>query len=103
MHRDITEFHRLEQMVRNQKALIESVVDAAPIAIALLDQKGRVLLDNQAYKKLVTDLRVAEPAHTLLDGVLGTWRTQPTTSPPASSRTAKPGWTTATAGPAGCR
>jgi nitrogen fixation negative regulator NifL len=51
-------------------------VDAAPIAIALLDPKGRVLLDNQAYKKLVTDLRVAEPAHTLLDGVLGTWRTQ---------------------------
>lgn len=75
MHRDITEIHRLEQMVRNQKALIESVVDAAPIAIALLDQKGRVLLDNQAYKKLVTDLRVSEPAHTLLDSVLGTWRT----------------------------
>ena len=46
MHRDITEFHRLEQMVRNQKALIESVVDAAPIAIALLDRKGRVLLDK---------------------------------------------------------
>jgi len=74
MHRDITEFHRLEQMVRNQKALIESVVDAAPIAIALLDRKGRVLLDNQAYKKLVTDLRVSEPAHTLLDSVLAGWR-----------------------------
>ncbi|HPU79986.1 PAS domain S-box protein, partial [Accumulibacter sp.] len=31
MHRDITEVQRLEYQVRNQKALIESVVDAAPV------------------------------------------------------------------------
>ncbi|HCN66882.1 MAG TPA: nitrogen fixation negative regulator NifL, partial [Candidatus Accumulibacter sp.] len=37
MHRDITDLHRLESQVRNQKALIESVVDAAPMVIALLD------------------------------------------------------------------
>lgn len=74
MHRDITDLHQLEQMVRNQKALIESVVDAAPVAIALMDQKGRVRLDNQAYKKLVTDLHVKEPAHTVLDSVLANWR-----------------------------
>ena len=30
MHRDVTEVHRLERQVQNQKALIESVVDAAP-------------------------------------------------------------------------
>ena len=30
MHRDITDLHRLERLVRNQKHLIESVVDAAP-------------------------------------------------------------------------
>ena len=47
MHRDITEMHRLERVVRNQKHLIESVVDAAPIAFALLDPTGRVSLDNQ--------------------------------------------------------
>lgn len=73
MHRDVTELHRLERVVRNQKKLIESVVDAAPIAFALLDQSGRVILDNQEYKKLVSDLRVKEPAHTLLDSLLPLW------------------------------
>jgi nitrogen fixation negative regulator NifL len=74
MHRDISELHRLERVVRNQKKLIESVVDAAPMAFALLDQNGRVILDNQEYKKLVTDLRVKEPAHSLLDSLTPSWR-----------------------------
>ncbi len=74
MHRDITALNSLEKQVRNQKKLIESVVDAAPIAFALLDPTGRVILDNQEYKKLVTDLRVKEPAHTLLDSLLPAWR-----------------------------
>lgn len=74
MHRDITELHRLERVVTNQKQLIESVVDAAPMALALLDPSGRVILDNQEYKKLVTDLRVKEPAHALLDGLTPAWR-----------------------------
>lgn len=74
MHRNVTELHRLERMVRNQKQLIESVVDAAPIALALLDPTGRVVFDNQEYKKLVTDLRIAEPAHALLDSLLPHWR-----------------------------
>jgi nitrogen fixation negative regulator NifL len=66
MHRDVTAMHQLEQRVINQKQLIESVIDAAPMAIALLDEKSKVLLDNQSYKKLVTDLGVAEPADLLL-------------------------------------
>lgn len=76
MHRDITELHRLERMVRNQKQLIESVIDTAPTAFALLDPAGRVILDNQAYKKLVTELKVDEPAHVLLDSLLSDWRSQ---------------------------
>ncbi|SFM38082.1 nitrogen fixation negative regulator NifL [Ectothiorhodospira mobilis] len=71
MHRDITEMHRLEHQVRNQKALIESVVDAEPVAIALLDTGGRVVLDNQEYKKLAGDLRAREPARLLLEGIHG--------------------------------
>lgn len=74
MHRDISELHRLESQLLNQKMLIESVVDSAPMAFALLDHKGRVLLDNQEYKKLVSDLRLKEPAHTLLNGVLPQWQ-----------------------------
>ena len=73
MHRDVTALHSLERTVRNQKHLIESVVDAAPMAFALLDPTGRVVLDNQEYKKLVTDLRAKEPAHALLDTLLPGW------------------------------
>lgn len=65
MHRDVTEVHRLERQVQNHKALIESVVDAAQVAIVLLDQNERVLLDNQEYKKLIGDLG-REPAAILM-------------------------------------
>ncbi|MEY2632132.1 MAG: hypothetical protein RIR00_786, partial [Pseudomonadota bacterium] len=78
IHRDITELNRLERVVRNQKKLIESVVDSAPVAFVLLAPNGRVLLDNQEYKKLVSDLSprgsVREPAHLLLDSLLPNWR-----------------------------
>lgn len=76
MHRDITELHRLERVVTNQKQLIESVIDATPVALALLDPTGRVVFDNQEYKKMVTDLRVSEPAHALLDSLQPNWRQQ---------------------------
>ena len=69
MHRDITEVQRLEYQVRNQKALIESVVDAAPVVIALLDIDDRVVLDNHAYKMLQADLGMAEPAPMLMTAV----------------------------------
>lgn len=62
MHRDVTEVHRLEQQVLNQKALIESMVDASPVVTALLDERGNVVLDNMAYKKLAGDMRGREPA-----------------------------------------
>ncbi len=65
MHRDVTEVHRLERQVQNQKTLIESVVDAAQVAIVLLDEQEHVLLDNQEYKKLIGDLG-KEPAVRLL-------------------------------------
>lgn len=69
IHRDITAVHRLECQVNNQKALIESVVDAAPLAIALLDGEDCVVLDNHEYKKLMGDLGMAEPASLILDAV----------------------------------
>lgn len=65
MHRDVTEMHRLERKVQNQKTQIESVVDAAPVAIVMLDEQERVVLDNQEYKKLIGELGL-EPAATLL-------------------------------------
>lgn len=68
MHRDVTEVHRLERQVQNQKTLIESVVDVAQVAIVLLDENKRVLLDNQEYKKLIGDLG-KEPAVKLLKAI----------------------------------
>jgi nitrogen fixation negative regulator NifL len=56
MHRDVTELHRLEQQVKNQKALIESVVDAAPVVIALFDENGQLILGNQKYQRLIKEL-----------------------------------------------
>jgi len=68
MHRDVTDMHRLERQVQNQKTLIESVVDAAQVAIVLLDENERVLLDNQEYKKLISDLG-NEPALKILSEI----------------------------------
>ncbi|WP_455204511.1 nitrogen fixation negative regulator NifL [Kaarinaea lacus] len=62
MHRDVTEIHRLQQEVENQKSLIESVVDSAPVIIALLDSSGKLILDNLAYKALAADMRNKNPA-----------------------------------------
>ena len=76
MHRDITALHRLEYQVRNQKALIESVVDAAPIVIALLDVDDRVVLDNHEYKKLQADLAMAEPAPMLMTAIRASLETE---------------------------
>lgn len=69
LHRDVTELHRLECEVGNQKALIESVVDAAPVVMALLDGGFNVVLDNHAYKTLMGDLGMVEPATVILDAV----------------------------------
>lgn len=74
IHRDVTELNRLERVVRNQKMLIESTLDAAPVGLALLEPSGRVILDNQACKKLASDVSAGEPAHFILDMVLPEWR-----------------------------
>ena len=61
MHRDITESHASHMRLTNQNALIKAVLNAAPVAIALLNEQGNVVLDNLAYKALATDLG-KEPA-----------------------------------------
>jgi len=66
IHRDTTELHSLEKRVSNQKKLIESMVNAAPVVAVLLDDTDRVVLDNLEYKKLATDMGKLEPAHEIL-------------------------------------
>jgi nitrogen fixation negative regulator NifL len=62
MHRDLTESYQAEQQVKNQKKLIESVMNLLPIAMVVLDEQDQVLLDNHRYKALVSDLDSKEPA-----------------------------------------
>lgn len=69
MHRDVTEVHRLQKDFENQKSLVESVVNSAPVMIALLDSTGRVVIDNLAYKAFASDLGHKEPATECLDSV----------------------------------
>jgi nitrogen fixation negative regulator NifL len=69
LHRDVTDVHELERRVNNQKVLIESVVDASPVITVLLDANGKVLLDNQAYKKLMGDLHGREPVEMFLESL----------------------------------
>ncbi len=62
MHRDITQTYESEKKVINQKLLIESVINSSPIAMVVLDDQDRVILDNHNYKALVSDLDKGEPA-----------------------------------------
>ena len=62
MHRDITQVYESEKKVINQKLLIESVINSSPIAMVVIDDQDKVILDNHNYKALVSDLDKGEPA-----------------------------------------
>jgi len=69
MHWDATDEHRLAQQLTNHKRLIESVISVAPVAVALLNDDGQVVLDNPAYRRIAAELQVAEPAHAVIDAL----------------------------------
>jgi nitrogen fixation negative regulator NifL len=69
MHRDVTREHELGVELRRQKLRIESVLDAAPVVVVLLDRDGRIILDNMEYKKLLGDLRGREPVNLLREAL----------------------------------
>ncbi len=69
MHRDVTHEHQLETQLRQQKMRIEIVLDVAPVLVVLLDESGKVVLDNHEYKKLLGDLRGREPVEVLREAL----------------------------------
>lgn len=71
IHRDITEMRHLQAQVASQKALIETVIDLAPMAMALLDDADTVVLDNHEYKKLASLFPGGEPARHVLAALFG--------------------------------
>ncbi|HEY0633797.1 MAG TPA: nitrogen fixation negative regulator NifL [Gammaproteobacteria bacterium] len=66
MHRDVTEIHRLQSRLGNHRQLIESVINAAPMVVALVDKNNEVVLKNPAYLALLAELAGSEPAHLML-------------------------------------
>ncbi|MGB0682321.1 MAG: nitrogen fixation negative regulator NifL [Magnetovibrionaceae bacterium] len=69
MHRDISEVHKLEKENLNQRTLIESVIQAAPVAMAVLDRADNVVVVNHAYEQMAADFRGDPPAPRILDAV----------------------------------
>ncbi len=69
MHRDISELHALDQRLQNQMALMAAVLNATPMAVAVLDDNEQILLDNLAYKTLRSDLGGEEPVWQLHNAV----------------------------------
>lgn len=69
MHRDITQTYLAEQQVSNQKQLIESMINASPVAMVVLDENKKVVLDNQMYKMLISELDKNEPALFFLEAI----------------------------------
>ncbi|MDR1647677.1 MAG: nitrogen fixation negative regulator NifL, partial [Zoogloeaceae bacterium] len=57
-----------------RQVLVELVVDEAPMALALLEASGTVILNNREYRKLPAELAVTEPAHLILDMACPGWR-----------------------------
>ncbi|MEL6978372.1 MAG: nitrogen fixation negative regulator NifL [Pseudomonadota bacterium] len=66
VHANVTDLHRLERRLTNQKQLTESVINLAPVIMALVDTDRAVVLDNLAYKTLMGDMQGREPADELL-------------------------------------
>lgn len=71
IHRDVSREHELESQLRKQKHRVETVLDSAPVAMVLMDESGRVLLDNHEYKKMLGDLRGQEPIEVLRAALKG--------------------------------
>lgn len=66
MHRDCTEMHQLEQRVLNQKLMIEAVINAAPEAMVVLDEQGKVVLSNPSFIAIAAELAPDKTQETLL-------------------------------------
>ncbi len=62
MHRDVTSTHQSEQKLSNQKKLIESVINASPVAMVVFDSAYQIILDNQMYHTLISEFSHDEPA-----------------------------------------
>lgn len=67
MHKDISRQHLAEQRFNNQKLLIESVINTTPVAMVVLNREQQIILDNDMYKMLISDLDHVRPVDFFLE------------------------------------
>ena len=65
LHQDVTDSHAISTRLANQQSLTNAVLDAAPVAIALLNRSFNPVLGNRAYQQLKEDFG-NEPAEIIL-------------------------------------
>lgn len=71
MHRDVTEENRLQRELENQKLLVESVVDVAPIAVILINSEREIVLANQFFYNLARQFPTPETVKDIVLRSLG--------------------------------
>lgn len=76
MHRDGSDMHELEQRLMNQKLMMESVLNAVPAAVVVLDEQKRIVSVNPSFRELASFLVGGEPAEAAVN-VIGKKLGQP--------------------------
>lgn len=66
IHKDITEEHHLQLHQKNQSLMFEAVLNAAPMAIALVDKQHNAIFKNERFEKMKQNISIS-PVQLLLD------------------------------------
>ncbi|MBL4832585.1 MAG: nitrogen fixation negative regulator NifL [Pseudomonas sp.] len=53
IHRDGSETHQLEQKLKNQKFMMETMLNTVPSAVVVTDENGAVVANNPAFDRLI--------------------------------------------------
>jgi nitrogen fixation regulatory protein len=68
MHRDISEQHHLQTHLKNQAIMFQAVLNAAPMAITLIDNQNNILFSNQRFDKMADNI-AGSPVDLLLESI----------------------------------
>ena len=67
MHRDGSDMHQLEQRVVNQRQMMESILNAVPSAVVLLDENKSIVSSNPGFMRLAQESMPDVPPDALVE------------------------------------
>ncbi|MBM97035.1 MAG: nitrogen fixation negative regulator NifL [Oceanospirillaceae bacterium] len=67
MHRDGSDMHQLEQRVINQRQMMESILNAVPSAVVLLDESKSIVSSNPGFMRMASALMPDVPPDALVE------------------------------------